>query len=320
MFDFKIIHSTVSGKLGPQGGEARLRDEVATALGPDADVIEPCGDRQQLDSAISRLIKSGMPRVAVSGGDGFSQLFYNVFFQIRERMQSHDYRPQFLFLAGGTGNAISCFTGFRNNVEALKSFMSGDYRTEPLNLLEVNLGGQRELVHNVSFGGDGAVLINYNNQKQKGLFGYILAVLKYAIHQKYVNPFSRKSGNFIVDIEDVDGHVHRGNFEGGGAAVVPYVGYKFKPYPLCGLGNGHMRFVNLAVWLMPTIFRFTNMRFPRGPRWLVFEKFLNKPNVLKFKFNRAVHVQVCGDYRDMHESAQVDFSQQKTLDFVKKNK
>ena len=32
-------------------------------------------------------------------------------------------------------------------------------------------------------------------------------------------------GNFTVDIEDDSGHVRRGSYEGGGAAVVPYVGY-----------------------------------------------------------------------------------------------
>lgn len=318
MFDFKIIHSTVSGKIGPEQGLNKIKSEVSDALGADADVLETCGDRRELDNVVKRIIESATPRLAVSGGDGFSRLFYNAFFQMRDKLQKHDYTPHFLFLAGGTGNAISCFTNFRDNVEALKCFAQREYRIQPLHLLEVDLGGHMELVHNVSFGGDGAVLLNYNAQKLKGLWGYILAVLKYGIHQKYINPFSRTSGNFVVDIEDNDGHVRRGSYEGGGAAVVPYVGYKFKPYPLGEKGLGHMRFVNFALWLMPTIFRFTNMLFPRGPKWLVFEKALDAPNVLKFKFLKPVHVQVCGDYRDMHESAQVSYLKNKTLDFVRR--
>jgi len=319
VFDFQIIHSTVSGKTGPEQGLNSLKNDVAAALGGDGEkAIRTCGNREDLDRVVEGLIRDGVPRLAVSGGDGFSRLFYNVFFQMRDALQKHDYRPHFLFLAGGTGNAISCFTNFRNNIEALKRFAAREYKTQPLNLLEVDLNGQRELAHNVTFGGDGAVLLNYNAQKLKGLTGYIWAVVRYGVYQKYINPFSRRSGNFIVDIEDDGGRVHRGSYEGGGAAVVPFVGYRFKPYPMADNGMGHLRFVNFALWLMPTVFRFTNMLFPRGPKWLVFEKRLDRPNLIKFRFPKPVHVQVCGDYRDMHDSAQVRFAPDRSLDFVKK--
>jgi len=324
MAEMIVLHSTISGKAGAEAGMKRIADMVKKALGIDTflenTTIACVSTVEEIKAALTKMIEARAPKIAISGGDGFSALFAKCFFQIRESMKRDDYNPDVLFLASGTGNAISYCARFKNPIVALRNFYAGHYKTEKLNMLEVSFNKLKEITHFVSFGADGEILEIYKNQERKGLIGYIGAVLKYSFSRKLYNPFSRNDANYTLDIARDGNHIFRGRYEGGGVSSIPYVGYGFRPYPLATGGDAHMRFVLFGAILMPTLFKFTKLAFPKRPNRLIYDNKLDSPAVLDFAFDRDVHVQTSGDNIGKQSRVRVEFSKKLTLNIATRAK
>jgi len=324
MSEMILLHSTRSGKIDPEAGKKRIAEIVNKALGLkdfiDNTTIAYVSTIDDIKATLTKMIENRVPKVAISGGDGFSALFAKHFFQLREAMKRDDYNPDVLFLAGGTGNAISYCTRFKNPIVALKNFYNDRYKTEKLNMLEVSFNKYRDITHFVSFGADGEILDLYKKQKIKGLVGYVGAIFKYAFSRKLYNPFSRNDANYTLDIKRDGAHIFKGRYEGGGVSSIPYVGYGFRPYPLATDGNAHMRFVLFGAILMPTLFKFTRMVFLKRPNRVLYDNELNTPAVLDFEFDRAVHVQAAGDNISKQSRVRVEFSKRLTLNIAKRAK
>ncbi|HOX28517.1 MAG TPA: diacylglycerol kinase family protein, partial [bacterium] len=175
MTEMVVVHSVVSGKDDPelkkQQISASLEKAASTVPGADPGSISFVSNETELESTITGIIENNVPKVAISGGDGFASLFINVFFKMKAALKKDDYKPDVLFLASGTGNAISYCSKFKNPFTALRAFIANKYKTEPLNMLEVTTRGGTELSHFVSFGADGEIIEIYNAQKRKGLIG-----------------------------------------------------------------------------------------------------------------------------------------------------
>ncbi|HOO56314.1 MAG TPA: hypothetical protein PLN69_05800 [bacterium] len=317
-----IVHSTVSGKDPEEVKKKRIMNIVESALGSITqnakNMISYASSVEDITKIVRDMIANNVPKVAIDGGDGFATLFFNIFFKLRKSLEREDYRPDVLFLAGGTGNAVSFCSKFKNPLVALKNLYNNKYKTEPLNLLKVKTGNEPELALFVGFGGDTEVLEIYRNQKRKGFFGYLIAVFKYAFSRKLYNPFSKNDANYTLDIEKDGTHIHRGKHEGGGISAIPFVGYGFRTFPLARKGISQIRFVLYGAFLMPTMFILTKWNFLKRPNRLIYDYKIDRPTVLNFSFDREVPVQVSGDIRGRHSHVEVEFSQDETLNLVKR--
>lgn len=322
MTDLIVVHSTLSGKKGPEESVRRICETVKAAMGAAIEnhklPIAHVSNLDDVKKTISEIIKSKTPKICVVGGDGFASLFANHFFQLRAAMKNEDYNPDVLFIAGGTGNAIARCTKFKNPVKALRDFVADKYKTVPLPMLEVTFKKHKELAHFVSFGADGEIISIYKAQKRKGFVGYVMAVLKYSFSRKLYNPFSRNDANINLEIKKDGRHIFKGRYEGGGVSSIPYVGYGFRPYPLAENGLAHMRFVIFGAFLMPTMFRFTRWTFLKKPNWLMYDHKLDTPATLDFSFDRGVHVQVSGDNVGKEDAVRVQYSHENTINLVKR--
>jgi len=340
MIDIMVVHSTRSGKVSVEEGMARLAEVVKAGLGKFAENIENLisnltskekaadpeagglvsvvSSKEDIDKVVRNILLRKVPKVALSGGDGFAALFFNRFFKARAELGREDYRPDVLFLKGGTGNAVSYCGGFRNDEEGLRCLQENRYETEPLNLLEVVADERRELAQFVSFGADGEIIEIYSRQKLKGIVGYILAVLRYSFGRRLYNIFSRNDANYNLRIESDGAEIHAGRHEGGGISSIPYVGYGFRPYPLAVNGAAHIRFVLFGALLMPTVFKLTRWVFAKRPNRIIYDREVASPCTLDFSFDRALHVQVAGDLWEKQKSVRVEFSQDKTVNMVKR--
>jgi len=307
-----IIHSTRSGKGDPEEGRRRILELAGKIPGeggePAGAAVRFAGSEDEIDDICGEIIERGVPRIALSGGDGFTALFMNHFFARRRDMGREDYNPDVLFLPGGTGNAVSFCSRFRSPGEALEKFASGGYTTERLNMLKVFDGGAPELAHFVSFGADGEIISIYESQKLKGFLGYLWAVVKYTFSRRLYNIFSRNDANFDLDITSNGEPLHSGRYEGGGISAIPFIGYGFRPYPLARHGNAHLRFVLYGVFLMPTLFKFTRWNFLRRPNRIIFDHLLSSPATVEFNFDREMDVQVAGELWKKSSSVKVECS------------
>lgn len=315
MTDIMVLHSTLSGKGTTEEKKAKIIEMVKTAIGVRDAAAEKMvvftASKDELKSAINEMIHNRIPKVAISGGDGFASLFFNVFFAQKISLATEDYSPDILFIAGGTGNAVSYCTRFKNPVEALKLFYTNKYKTQNVTLLEVNVGGNKELSQFVSFGADGEILEIYRSQKLKGFWGYILAVIKYSFGRKLYNIFSRNDANYNLKIVKNGDEIHTGRHEGGGISSIPYLGYGFYAFPLAVNGLAHIRFVLFGAFLMPTIFKFTKWSFLKRPNRFIYDNEVAAPSVVDFSFDRPLHVQVSGDCdpSKKHSSVSVHLSE-----------
>lgn len=315
MTDFLVLHSTLSGK----GTMEEKRKKIFQLLEAALDIRETAAEkmvaftssRDELKAAINEMIQKRIPKVAISGGDGFASLFFNMFFAQKVALATEDYSPDILFIAGGTGNAVAYCTRFKNSVEALKSFYVNEYKTLKVNLLEVDMGGKKELSQFVSFGADGEILDIYRKQKLKGIWGYILSVIKYSFGRKLYNIFSKNDANYNLRIVKNGDEIHNGRHEGGGISSIPFLGYGFRAFPLATDGRAHIRFVLFGAYLMPTIFKFTRWTFLKRPNRIIYDNEVTAPSVIDFSFDRPLHVQVSGDcdpeYK--HSSVRVQLSE-----------
>ncbi|MFA6449826.1 MAG: diacylglycerol kinase family protein [bacterium] len=322
MSDIIVLHSAISGKIGPEESKKRIINLVETALGSEGSEkelpIAYVSNKEETEFVLTRIIEKKIPKIAISGGDGFAAVFANCFFKARAALKKEDYNPDVLFLASGTGNAISYCAKFKTPAVALKCLIENKYSTTPLNMLEVTLKKAKELTHFVSFGADGEILEIYKNQKLKGLLGYILSVFRYAFSRKLYNPFSRNDANYNLNIKKDGRQFHSGRYEGGGVSCIEYVGYGFKPYPLAFAGNAHMRFVLFGALLMPTMFNFTRWNFLKRPNRVIYDHALTEAAVLDFSFDRELHVQISGDNVEKQSAVRVEFTKDKKLNMVKR--
>ena len=312
-----IIHSTLSGKDDPEAARQRIMQQAESALG-NSDAVTPVSSEQDVIDCVGKLIQNNTPRVALSGGDGFVSLFANLFFKTRSEMNRDDYNPDILFLPGGTGNAVSYCSQYKDPVQALRDFSCGEYDTEPLNMLDVDTGDRRELAQFVSFGADGEIIEIYSNQKLKGFLGYLLAVFRYAFSRKLYNIFSRNDANYDLEIQRNGETVHTGRHEGGGISAIKYIGYGFRPYPLAEKGKSHIRFVLFGALLMPTIFNLTTWTFLNRPNRFIYDQEVAETADLVFSFDRKLHVQVSGDLWEKQQQVRVKYSRDYAFSMVKK--
>lgn len=323
MSDFIVLHSTLSGKGTTEDKKKSIISLVEEATGLKDAAAEKClafaASKEELRAAVADMINRRVPKIAISGGDGFAALFCNAFFNERVAMNVHDYSPDMLFLAGGTGNAIAYGSKFKTRMEALAAFYANKYKTTKMSLLEVSLGAKKEISHFVSFGGDGEIIEIYKNQKMRGIYGYIMAVLKYAFSRKLYNPFSRNDANYNLKVVKNGEHIHQGRHEGGGISSIQHIGYGFRPYPLAVNGMAQIRFVIFGAILMPTIFKWTNWVFRKRNRF-VYDHEVAVPSVIDFIFDRALLVQVSGDCdpTQKHSLVRVELSPDRVINVAAK--
>lgn len=321
--DLVILHSAVSGKDTPEVRLSRLAGNVAAAFGLDrkkAEAMITCAaSREEVAAIVKDMIARGVSRIAINGGDGFAAVFFNCFQKVKARLKREDYKPDILFLPGGTGNAVSFCSNFKNPVTALKSLFAREYRTEPMSLLEVADGEKTELAHFISFGADGEIISIYNSQKLKGFLGYVWAVLRYSFSRKLYNPFCRRDANFNLDIAQNGASIHKGRYEGGGISAIPFVGYGFRPYPLAKNGAGHIRFVLYGALLMPLVFKFTQIAFPNRPNRIIYDNVVAESCDLEFSFDKDQFVQVSGDLREKQSRVRVRYSTDNIVNVVKRS-
>ncbi len=321
MENFIILHSMLSGKEAREKKKRNIINAVKKAL-PGTDSFDRyiafTTSLDDLAKSIENIVANRIKRIAINGGDGFAALVINQLFRKIEQSSTPDYAPDILFLSGGTGNAIAYCSSFRNNDEAVAALASGNYRTEKFSFLETTYGNiRRELSQFIGFGGDAEVIDIYAKQKLKGFFGYLLAIFKFGMTQKYLNPFSRGNGNYTVEVFEDEKSIGKGYFEGGGISAIPFVGYGLRLYPLASHDNSHIRFVRFGSLITPFLTAFP-ITFTKRANRIIYDYLVDKAATYRFVFDHPVHVQSYGDYKLMHTDVTVDFTRRKQINMVKK--
>ncbi len=337
-----VIHSRLSGRGANPKRERNIKSQTDLITGKE---VVFCGSEESLETAIDFTIKNKIPKVVISGGDGFATLFYNSFFrkkylkaekaraEAREYGFVHeDYNPPVLFIGSGSGNGIAAFNGFPNSTAALIDFKINKYETTPLDLLEVSFKSKttetaktKELAHFIGIGGDAKILSHYINQSLKGLPGYLLATAKFVPSQICINPKNKAKGRIEVTVcseNNADELSRKGHYQIVSIGVIPYYGYRFNALPLADGRNAQIRFYNEGLFrpliLHPRALWRGRIVCENSQSNLLYDYKTSEHSIFSVDSAEPFDVQCCGEYRGRHDSLRVEVSDRYRLNFVRK--
>lgn len=296
----------------------------------DKAVIEVSRDIESAGRMYRRVIEEGYPICAFLGGDGTQQSARDHLRAVARELQ----KPvpiQAITAEGGTGKAIASHVGAMNGVGTLDRIVNyKDLQNIPtlnLPMLDVYLGDKNEpkSAFCIGFGLDAETVGLYDQQRIKGIPGYLIAIAKVFFKKDEFSPVKVTSAG--GQVTTVENNVWRKNevepgkiiYEGPStniiAGVIPNFGFNVQAFPFANAAaeteRMHLRIITLKT--RREVLKKIGLR-----AWQMYDGTIRAPYFLEYLGSgfeiEAVgkttteHLELGGDYQGLHQKLRFEVS------------